>query len=264
MLLARKSFIQEKVVLAIVPIIGIILSFRFVLPYAVSTILIYLLPGLYLDLDQRACRSIPRHFLFAIVVSIPFAIIADYIGTRSGLWYVPQSIFPWRFMGVIPYEDFLWMIAAVYVIVSLYGRSEAQDKRVVFMNGGRRFVFSSTLILIVFFILNHLYPALFVWHTPWAYAILGIILFLIPAIIWLSSTTDPIRKVLPIIGYFFYLTLLLEITGTHLGDWLFQGKYLFPMFAPFGLGAIPFEEFFFVGVVGPMAAIGLYEYFGCD
>jgi hypothetical protein len=73
-----------------------------------------------------------------------------------------------------------------------------------------------------------------------------------------------LKKSLWVVGYFLYATILLELTTTHLNQWIFGGTYITKPFSLFGFGYVSFEELFFVGVVGPFAAIALYEYFDDD
>lgn len=251
----------ERVVLIASPLVGVILSLGYGLPYLISIFLFYLLPGLYLDISHGTPRSIVKHLLFAIIISIPFAIIVDYIGTQSGLWYVPQSLFSNRFLDVIPYEDFFWMIAAVYAMIALYVHSEGRDEKVIFNKRMWTFILYAAIILAIFFVLIRFYPALFIWHTRWAYVILGIVFFLLPAGVWLAHAQNSFHRALPVVAYFFYFTLLFEITGTYLKDWIFRGVYLLPPLVLFGSSSIPYEELFFVGIIGPVAAIAFYEYF---
>ena len=60
-------------------------------------------------------------------------------------------------------------------------------------------------------------------------------------------------------GYFTYLTLLFEIVATFLKQWIFSGAYIFSPLNIFGNTPIPLEELFFVGFVGPLAAVAFYE-----
>jgi hypothetical protein len=248
----------EKIVLVILPIMGVILSLGYRLSYIASVFLFYFLPGFYLDISRSAPRSFVKHLLFATIVALPFVIIVDYVGVQSGLWYVPHSIFPSRFLGILPYEDFFWMISAVYTIIALYADNRKKDEKAIFNGRMRWFILSAGLILVIFFILIQFYPALFVWHTRWAYATLATVFFLLPVAIWLNYHCNLFRKVIPVVLYFFLFTLCFEIIGARLKDWVFEGLYLLPPLAISGL-ILPYEELFFVGIIGPIAAVAFYD-----
>ena len=249
-------------VLVFFPLIAIGLSLGFGLPYLVSALLIYFLPGFILDLTYGTWRMFVRHFLFAAIVSIPFAIIVDFIGTSSHLWYVPHSIFASRFMGVLPYEDFFWMIFAIYTMVTLYDyfkRARSHDAPLINRRMWR-FIIPAILALACFFILAYADPTFFIWNTPWAYVFLGLVFFALPAIVFFFLAKYSWKHAIRVAGYFLYVTIILEIVGSFLKDWIFVGSYLL---SPLTIRAvtIPYEELFFVGVIGPLAAIGFYEYF---
>ena len=69
-----------------------------------------------------------------------------------------------------------------------------------------------------------------------------------------------LMKSLPVMGYFLYITILFEFSATTLQQWVFTGEYLLPPLIAFG-NAIPWEESFFVGIVGPLATNLGYEFF---
>jgi hypothetical protein len=165
-------------------------------------------------------------------------------------------------MGLLPYEDFSWMIFAVYTMVALYDYFKgSRGGDATLMNRRMwRFIIPAIIALVCFFSLAYTNPAFFVWNTPWAYVFLGLVFFALPAIIFFFLAKYSWGHAIRVAGYFLYLTILLEITGSILKDWVFSGSYLF---APLVIGAvtIPWEELFFVGIIGPFAAIGFYEYF---
>ncbi|MDB5259007.1 MAG: hypothetical protein JWO73_215, partial [Candidatus Taylorbacteria bacterium] len=53
-------------------------------------------------------------------------------------------------------------------------------------------------------------------------------------------------------------TFLFEMIATYHGYWLFTGSYLFDPVSLGGIGHVPLEELFFVGMVGPIAGISFY------
>lgn len=255
----------DVLVLLALPIASAFISILFRMPYLVSTVLFYGTPGIYLSLRFGRAWQVAKGFFFAFIASVPFVIVVDYIGTTSGLWHVPTTVFSGRFLSVIPLEDFIWMLAATYTIVVTYellfneGKQELVDRRMW------HFGLSGLLGLGIFFVLlGSQQQTIFAWHSQFAYLYLGTIFFLIPAMLFLVRFPEFLRHSLPIVGYFLYMTFLFETTATFLQQWVFAGSYLFPALNLFGNNPIPYEELFFVGVVGPLAAIAFFEFFDDD
>jgi lycopene cyclase domain-containing protein len=248
------------------PILSFIFSLLLRSPYHVfTTLLFYGLPAAYLILRYREYSFALKDLIFILIVSTPFAIIIDYIAILSGFWFDPQSIFGARFLGVIPGEDFIWMFAATYLVIIFYqtfidkGKRELIDKRV-----GRLAVPAAMLLAIFFIMVAANNTQYFLWSGRYGYLALGTLFFLLPSVLFLWRFPRFLKKSLWVIIYFCYVTLLLELTATHLNQWVFMGEYIIKPFFLFGFGPVPLEELFFVGVVGPIAGIAFYEFFDDD
>jgi hypothetical protein len=68
-------------------------------------------------------------------------------------------------------------------------------------------------------------------------------------------------KALPLLVYFMFLTVMLENTEAFLGHWTFPGNYLLTPPAFLGSPGVPYEEYFFVGIVEVLVAVGFYAFF---
>ncbi|MCX6751796.1 MAG: hypothetical protein NT161_03485 [Candidatus Nomurabacteria bacterium] len=248
------------------PVISLILSLLFRSPYHVfTTLFFYGLPSLYLIFRYKEYFYAFKGLIYVLIVATPIAIIVDYIGISSGLWFDPYSIFVNRFLGVIPLEDLIWMYSATYLIMIFYqtfldiGKKELINKKII------KFIIPALIALAIFFVLvltNN--SQIFFWHSKYTYTILCTIFFLLPSIIFLLFFPHFLKKSLSITVYFFYVTTFLELTTTYLNQWVFKGEYIIKPFSLFGFGLVSFEELFFVGIVGPIAAIAFYEFFDDD
>lgn len=252
----------DIILLILFPIIATAISIFIINSYPLSTILFYGVPGIYLSLRFGHLWQEKKGLLFAILVATPFAIIVDYIGIQSGIWYTPQSYFATRFLGVIPWEDFFWMITATYTMVIIYetlldkGKHELLDRRILY------FLLSAAIVLGSFFLLLLLGRSdLLIFDSQYTYLVLGSVFFLFPTVLFVLKFPKFLKRFLPLSAYFLYLTILFEITATHLNQWIFTGIYLLPPLNIFGNAPIAYEELFFVGIIGPMAAIAFYEFF---
>jgi hypothetical protein len=247
--------------LGAIPVLSAWMCLAVKAPYLISIFLFYGVPALYLALRRGDARQILIDLVFTGTVAMPFAIVVDYIGTLSRAWYVPNTLFPDRFLGLLPWEDFVWMFLVTYCIVSVYGMSYGNGKSELVGRRMAYFILFAILGLGAFFgILGLGRKAILAWPTQYAYVCLGCIFFLVPAIVSWWRPFKLLRHFFPLVLYFLYLTLIFEIIASILGLWLFPGPYFFSPFSLFGLRPIPYEELFFVGIVGPLVAIGFYRY----
>lgn len=252
---------KDIFILAVLPLAVLAVSLLVRSPYHIlSSLLFYGLPAAYLIIRFRGYASIFRHLIFIVIVSTPFAIVVDYIGIKSGLWLDPQVIFTNKLFGIIPFDDFIWMYSATFLITVLYatffdfGNKKPIDRRMIY------FAIPAAIILGIFFFLVLTHPAYFLWGGKYAYLKLGMAFF-IPAVLFLIRFPEFFKKLSWITAYFFYVTLLLEQTASYLGQWVFKGTYLVMPFSLFGYGFVPLEELFFIGIIGPAALIAFYEIF---
>lgn len=255
----------DTILIALLPLVGAGISILLNTPYLISILLLYGAPGIYVTFRFAQGWQTLKAFLFASVTGIPFTIIVDYIGTESGTWHVPATLFPTRFLNLIPWEDFFWMFAATYTILICYevfcdrGKREVLDQRMSY------FILSALVGLsLFFFALDSANNGLFDWNSKYTYLTLGTVFFLLPSLAFLWRFPGFLSRSLAMVGYFLYLTVAFEITAAVLHQWLFTGKYLIPPIDLVGNSPIPYEEVFFVGLVGPLAVVALYEYFDDD
>src|SRR3990167_7734358 len=108
----------DIILLIIFPILATVLSLAFETNYLISTILFFGLPAAWLSWRNKHAAA--RAFLLTAVASLPFIFAVDYLAILNGSWHIPQSVFPARFFGVVPYEDFLWGFLLIYCIIIFY------------------------------------------------------------------------------------------------------------------------------------------------
>jgi hypothetical protein len=257
--------LKDLSILLAFPVLAAAVSLCAKAPYLISILLFYAVPGIYVTVLFGNARQAAKNLLFAVVTSIPFTIVVDFIGTASHVWYVPQTVFPARLLGVVPWEDFLWMGVATYTIVTLYavvsdkGNHKIASRRMLYF-----VAIASLAINVLFALLLSGLSTLFILNSRYTYLGLGVTFFAAPASLFLWRSPQFLRRVAPLVGYFFYATIVFELCATVLRQWIFVGTYLLPPLRFFGIGPIPYEELFFVGIVGPVAAIAFYEFCEVD
>ena len=111
--------------------------------------------------------------------------------------------------------------------------------------------------MIVFFFVFFKSPSFF--SAPFAYAVYGAPLFLIP-IMWVAYRhRHLIPKLLSITIIMALFALVYEIVGLYVGDWSYQGQYL-GVIQMFGT-RFPLEEFILWILLGTMTIVCWYEEF---
>ncbi|MBU1046714.1 hypothetical protein KKH36_02985 [Patescibacteria group bacterium] len=240
----------------LLPVLAIIIALIFKANFLISTLLFFAPISIYLSYRNK--KAIKKTLLSSCVFSIPIFIIVDYIGTINGTWYVPSTIFPFRFLEILPVEDYIWGVALVYLVIMFYehffdkNKKESIDKRIKY------FYFIFGLGLISFFSILFLKPELF--YINYAYFWVGLLFILIPVPLFLFFYPSLFTKFMKTGIYFFFFTLLLELTGVHLGQWQFTSDQYIGWVDLFG-NKLPFEEFFFFVMLTAVSILSYYEFF---
>ncbi len=256
-LINTKKF--DFLVLIFFLILAVIISLAIKANFLISTFLFFGLPAIWLS-----CRNKPvikKVFLFSALLSIPFATIIDYIGTIDGSWFVPVSVFPFRFLDIIPIEDYIWGFMLVYLIVMYYEYFLDKGKNELIGEKMKLLAMVFLFALVLFFISLIVNPALL--KVRYAYFWLGMSLIVLPAIIFLFNFPKLIFRYTKVAGYFFVLNFFHEIIGMELGQWVFPGNN-FIGWVEIGEYRFPFEEFLFFIIIGSLGILSYYEFFDDD
>lgn len=245
--------------LIIFPVLAVVLSLFLGANYFLSTILFYVLPSLYLS--WRNPQIIAKSFVFSLVLGLPFAIIVDSIAVLSKAW-VTHSMFDWLFLGTMPVEDFIFGISFIYFIVMFYEHLlDKSDKKIA---EPRLKYFIAVLIFafIIFLIAILNNPQILV--IPYAYFFLGLLGGFVPLALLLIFFPKLIAKFTKVAVYFFFLTLLFELTALELNQWSFpeEGQFIGWVYL-FGHG-FPLEELFLWLMLASVSILSYYEFFDDD
>lgn len=209
----------------------------------------------------RTPTQVKKTLIFSAIFSIPFGLVVDYIATTDRAWYVPSTVFPFRLFGVVPVEDLVWAFFITYSAVIFYehfldkGKVELVDKKMKYL------VLPFIALLITFFLVYLFKSDLLI--LPYAYFWVGALLFVLPAITFLSFFPRLLSKYVKTGSYFFVLSILFEFTGLQLNQWTFPGDHFIGWVELFGF-RFPFEEFFFWFVMGAISILSYYEFFDGD
>lgn len=249
----------DLILLVLFPLLAALISLIIKANFLVSTLLFFGLPALWLS--YRTPQMIKRTALFSLIFSLPFTILIDYIAILDKSWFVPLTVFPFRLLGVIPLEDFIWGFLLIYAVIIFYeyfldkGKHNLIDQRMKYL------ILPLVVLLITFFVLVFTKPEFLM--LKYAYLWLGVALIFLPAVTFLSFFPKLLSKYVKTGIYFFILAFLFELTGLQLGQWEFPGTHFIGWVEMFGFH-FPFEEFFFWMILAATAILSYYEFFDDD
>jgi hypothetical protein len=252
----------DLIILIFWPIIAAAISFSIGASTFSSIILFLGVPAAYLSYLNP--KKILKLFLFSFVLGVPLAIVIDYVMQRTGGWFLPSSIFgPFRLLGYVTIEQIIWLFLYIYLVAIFY--ETFIEKNQVEKTYYHNFKYLITLMVLIYGLFGFFYflaPAFLLIN--YFYLKLGLVLGLLPITLVLLKSPKLCQKFFQTAIYFFFLSLIYELTALTLGQWTFPAKNQFIGFVEiFGL-RFPFEEFFFWIMLGAMAVLAYYEFFDDD
>ncbi len=219
-----------------------------------AVILYFVIPSIYFS--YRIPQEIPKALVGALL-TIPFVAVLDYLALFNKAWEV-SSIFTFRFLGLIPVEDFFYTFWAFYVlqIAFRYFFPSVSTRKINWKRTGTFLVF--TTVACVVFALLYLSESPFL-TIPYYYACILFIVFIVPSV-WLFALYPAYRKPgFRMMLYLFPLMFLYELIALKLGYWWFPSNQYFGMINIVGQH-FPFEEFLMWIVFFSPAALAFSEY----
>jgi hypothetical protein len=256
----KKNEKIDLILLLIYPIIGALLSHVLNINAFGSVIVFFGLPSLYLTI--RAFQYSKKALLFSVIASVPLIIIIDYIAHITEQWIIPNSILPFRLLGIVTIEVILWAILNLYLVIMFY--EYFLDKHITkrLWHPHMKYLVAIALSLFILFITLYFYLPTFL-NIPFFYLCFGIVLLLIPLIIQMVNHPKMNVKFFKTAAYFFYLTFIYEVTALQLGWWDFPGTNFIGWVSIFNV-RFPLEELIFWLFLFAMAILTYYEYFNDD
>lgn len=223
----------------------------------VSTIFFYGLPSIWLSF--REPKNIKRAAIFSFLLVVLFFVV-DYLAVQDGAWWV-SSIFSYRFLGVLPIEDSIWVFLAIYVIVLFYKHFDDYEKLPIKHTHIKYFIAIVMLMVVIFATALLIFGSLYTIH--YAYFWIGMLLGVMPAVIILYLFPSLRYKFLRAQLYIFCLHLSFEITALKLGQWSFPGNHFIGWVELLNV-KFPIEEFIIWISMTAVIALSYYEFYYCD
>jgi len=250
-----KSKKIDLVILLIYPILAVFISHLLKINFLGSLVVFLGVPSLYLTI--KGWKFAKRASVFALI-SIPLAIVLDYIGHLTGQWLLPFSMFS-RIFEYVSVEMIFWSFINFYFIVMFYEYFVHQHFAGKLWYSKLKYLIISVLVVFILFLSFYNFLPSYL-HIPYFYLGFTIVLVLIPILLQLFKYPRFISKFFETAAYFFYLTLLYEITALQLGWWSFPSEQ-FIGWVSIGNIRFPLEELIFWMILCAMAVLSYYEYF---
>lgn len=244
--------------LILFPLVAAGLSVLYNLNLAMSSLLFFGVPSLYLS--ARKPEHVKKTFMFSLL-PLPFFLVFDYLAYVDLTWYVPNSLL--RFLrGTTTVEEMLWIFLWVYFAVMFWeyflDKSNVKEK---FSKNIKYFIILISVVVTGFFLIYFLKQELL--QVSYFYLKLGLVFILFPLAAVLLKFPRLFRKVVLIGGYFLFVSLLFEYVGLRNGHWYFPGERYLGVINFFG-NILPYDEIIFWCILGVPAVVVWYEFFADD
>lgn len=260
-MLKKKVSKLEFAVLLIWPIVASLLSFLFNAQIYLSLLLFLGVPAVYLSC--RHPKLIKKSLLFSVIFSLPAAFLLDYVMEYTNGWAIGRMELPhiWILQHVSLLQ-IIWLILYSYLIVIYYeaffdrnvSKSVyARTKDLIILGVG-------TVCLLIFF---H-YIAKSALYINFFYLKIGLVAVLLPLLVFWIRTPSVTAKFFKVGSYFFFFTLIYELTALQLGQWSFPARNQFIGHVTLAGSTFPVEELFFWVMISSVAILAYYEYFDDD
>jgi hypothetical protein len=248
---------RDVVFLLLIPIIATIATLLLPLNLLVSTLLLFGLPCLYLSLQNKSI--IKSSFIFALAITV-ISLFTDYLAERDQSWS-STTIFNFRLAGYVPIEALVWMFLFTYLIVAYY-QYFFQPK--IQKTPGKRMplLYISSAIVLVWFVLTA-FEAIQPFTISYFYIKFGLILIVLPLVLFTASFPRFITIFLKTAPYFFILSLVNILVSLEKGHWIYSGTN-FIGWVQLGSYRFPVEELLFWIILYSSFAITQYEFYNND
>lgn len=227
----------------------------------ITTLIIFGLPSVYLTNHLNNKQIIPRLLLAAFLGSTMLSLLVDYLGFLNHAWFVIDTIFPFRIFNAVPVEDLIWAFLWIYLILIFYEiHFKTGNKSLL----GKRFMYwflVNGVAFAAFFAALFLNPALL--QIPYYYLVSGVILALIPTILFFKSYPKYVSRFAKVASYIAVVSFVDEMVALKLGGWTFYGGKFLLVFRISGV-ELPFEELFFYILIGSVFVLSYYEFLDGD
>lgn len=243
------------------PVFASVLSIALRVNYFWSIFFFLFVPAAYIS--YRNQQYIKKIALFSTVISLPLAIVFDYIMEVTGSWLTLSTIFSFKLFGYIMIEDLIWLFLWIYFVAIFYESFIDKRQKAKLYKPNLKYAGIIGILLIVAFAIAYLFnPALL--NIEFFYLKMGILAGVLPLLITLIKFPKLSGKFIKTGAFFLVHALLYEITALRLNLWSFPAKNQFLGFVTIFGETFPFEELIFWVILGSLVIMAYYEVFDDD
>jgi hypothetical protein len=255
------KLIQKDIAVMIaVPILATLITLTFQTNLLTSILMFFGVPCVYLT--YRNPGIFKKSFAFAFLLSITLSAFIDAFAAVNGSWVVPESLFPFKILGVATVEVYiyglLWVLYAVLFYEHFFDKGKKKDK----ISPHVKYLIGISVVLVAYALI-----AFFVntdlLYIPYFYLLCGIVLVIIPLVLFLAKYPKFIPRYAFTAVYFFLVLFLFEIAALYVGQWIFPAQDFIGFVNVFGF-SFPFEELIIWMVAATAACLSYYEFFADD
>jgi hypothetical protein len=259
--MARRLQKYEFIGLLCWPIAAAILSLVWNAQMYLSLLLFFGVPALYISL--RHPELIKKSAIFSLIFSIPAAFLIDYVMQYTGGWAIGRMEFP--HVWILQYVSLLqliWLFLYTYLVVIYYEAFFDRSVKKIFYPRIKYLVYLGVGVLgfLTFF---HFFDQ-GVLYIDYFYFKIGLLGVLLPLVLFLTQTPAAVGRFAKVAIYFFYYTLLYELTALQLQQWNFPAENQFVGYVRLFEHSFPFEELFFWMMISSISILAYYEYYDDD
>lgn len=251
----RIDFLLTVLLLAL----GALVSFYFNPPNPLLAFIYLGIPSFFLM--YRGKKNYRKIFWGVLIFGVLMGSAFELIATINGAWSVPRVVFPGLMIGVFPIESVIGYLFMTLFIVVFYEHFLDDERNPRLSPSHSKALLLLLIITFCVFTIGYINPEAL--KFSWFYLKAGFAAILFP-IIFAFYNPHIIRKFAPLVVFFFFVWLLIELVGVANQNWLFPSDGQFVGYATvFGL-TFPFEEVFFWFMWYAAVIVAYYEYFVDD
>jgi len=243
------------------PVFASVLSIALKVNYFWSIFFFLLVPAAYIS--YRNQQYIKKIALFSAVISLPLAVVFDYIMEITGSWFTTSTIFPFKLLGYIMIEDIFWLFLWIYFVAIFYESFIDKREKAKLYSPNLKYAGIIGILLIVAFAIAYLFNPVLL-NIEFFYLKMSIIAGILPLLITLIKFPGLPNKFIKTGAFFFVHALLYEITALNLNIWSFPAENQFLGFVTMFGVRFPFEELIFWVIIGSLVIMAYYEIFDDD
>jgi hypothetical protein len=257
----RRLTKHEFAILLVWPVFASVLSLILDAQIYLSLFLFFGAPAIYLSF--RHPELIRKSLFFSVIFSVPATFLVDYVMEFTHAWAIERMEVPqiWILQHV-SFLQIIWLITYTYLVVIYYETFfDRSVSKVMYPRTKKLMLLGlGALGFVIFF---HFFDQ-GVLYIDYFYLKIGLVGVLLPLLIFLIRTPSAAAKFFKVGTYFFFYTLLYELTALRLDQWSFPAKNQFIGYITLVGYSFPFEELFFWMMISSISILAYYEYFDDD